>query len=71
MDMAPTMLALLGVPAARDMKGRVLDEVLALQPPPRVATYEKGGERPGTEKALTSPVEEEAQEQLRGLGYIQ
>jgi tetratricopeptide (TPR) repeat protein len=40
-DVAPTILALFGLPKAEDMPGRVLAEALAFAPPAhRVATYE-------------------------------
>ncbi len=63
------MLHLAGLPAAADMEGRVLAEILAGAPPrPRVATYETAGRRAG------DPVATEADaamiERLRALGYI-
>jgi predicted AlkP superfamily phosphohydrolase/phosphomutase len=41
-DITPTLLALLGLPAAADMDGRVLNEMLAedFRVPARIATYE-------------------------------
>ena len=47
LDVAPTVLALLGLPAGRDMPGRVLLEGLRLTEPPRVASYDAG--RPAQE----------------------
>ena len=73
-DVAPTVLRLVGLPPAADMKGRVLEDALRkeLLPPvgPPVRSYEreepiervKAPEQPG--------VEEELQERLRTLGYI-
>ncbi len=68
-DLAPTVLHLAGLPAAADMEGRVLTEILAGPPPlPRVATYETGAREEG------DPVATEADaamiERLRALGYI-
>lgn len=43
LDILPTVLALSGVPAARDMGGRVLTEALDVAVPARVPTYETSG----------------------------
>ncbi len=74
-DVAPTVLALLGLPAARDMPGRVLTEALSRNAPAhgyvekRVATYEGPGGGtvdPGTDAAIAA-----AQlEHLKSLGYM-
>jgi len=42
LDITPTVLALLGLPAARDMPGRILGEALLGDEPeePRIASYE-------------------------------
>lgn len=70
LDIAPTVLTLLGLPVARDMPGRPL--VAAFDPPPRIdaiATYETGG-------SATAPREPdpaasaEAVRQLVELGYL-
>jgi predicted AlkP superfamily phosphohydrolase/phosphomutase len=76
LDIAPTLLHLLGLPVARDMDGQVL--VDALEPaflrrnPIRfVDTYEDTSTpsaTPTTEDAL--PEEEVLQERLRSLGYL-
>jgi arylsulfatase A-like enzyme len=68
-DMTPTILHVLGLPVGRDMRGRVLEELLV---EPRevghIATYETGRRGgPGPK----SPVEDDLREQLRSLGYIQ
>ena len=73
-DVAPTILALAGLPAARDMPGRVLVEALVdVGVPERIATYERG------ERAVASPaggaapgdaVDPEILEKLRSLGYL-
>jgi len=72
-DVAPTVLYLLGIPAGRDMDGRILVEaidpkVLAAHPPSWIATHETGQRGRG---ARPSPVDEEILEELRSLGYIQ
>lgn len=77
-DIAPTVLALLGLPVPRDMPGRVLDEILdprflAAHPVARIPSYEPLIDR----KAVLAAAEalpgddEDKQEMLRALGYIQ
>ncbi len=65
-DLMPTALAVLGLPAARDMPGRVWNEVFD-QPPtaPRVASY--GRFTPGGTRPKATPAE---LRHLRELGYI-
>lgn len=70
-DVAPTVLALLGLPAAEDMPGRVLMEALETpQVPDRIASYETGelGEREGI--ARDSEVDQAVIERLEALGYL-
>ena len=43
LDIAPTVLALNGVAAARDMPGRVLTEAVDINPKPRIDSYEPAG----------------------------
>ncbi|MBD3349240.1 MAG: hypothetical protein GF400_08620 [Candidatus Eisenbacteria bacterium] len=74
LDVTPTVLAALGLPAARDMDGRPLASAfepsfLDRHPIDEIATYETG-ERAGTEAPAESPVDEEEKELLRSLGYI-
>ncbi len=75
-DIAPTVLALLGLPVAADMPGRVfapaLDpRFLARYPPGRVPTYEGvGTPRETEEAALSDEVSSEMMAQLRALGYV-
>jgi Flp pilus assembly protein TadD len=71
LDLTPTLLALLGIPAAGDMPGRVLAEALTLPVPAPVSTHEGGpphsvddGASPG------SSVDAEIVERLRALGYV-
>lgn len=76
-DICPTVLALLGIPPAQDMPGRVLtgnlEPVLAesLEKGPlsqTVPTY--GREKPGGEE-LTPELSETELERLRAIGYLQ
>jgi len=74
-DIAPTVLALFGLPVAEDMDGKVLTAAiepsfLEEQPVLSVPTYESGSR---TEEAepIESPVDEEIKERLRSLGYIE
>ena len=69
-DIAPTVLALNGVPAARDMPGRLLTEALELTPPVRVATYETTGGELASAQASDAKVDAEALKKLQSLGYI-
>lgn len=71
-DIAPTILALLRIPATRDMPGKVLEEAFepALRealPKGRVA---RAPRTPGSAQPRRSPVDEELMEKLRALGYI-
>jgi tetratricopeptide (TPR) repeat protein len=68
-DIAPTVLALAGIPPARDMPGRVIAEGLTARiPGPAVATYEAGGTAAGGKQdARADP---QILERLRSLGYI-
>ena len=71
-DVAPTALYLMGLPAGRDMDGRVLTEALepslmAARPPTWVASHDDGSRSGGTAE---SPLDEEVLRELRGLGYI-
>ena len=71
LDVAPTLLALAGLPPARDMHGRVLKEALTLAAEPeRMATYEK--QDGGGEKAVrtAAPEDQAITEHLRSLGYL-
>ena len=70
LDVTPTLLALAGLPKARDMPGRVLTEALELKAPaPLVATYETGA-RKGAPGAADSKVDPEILARLRSLGYL-
>jgi predicted AlkP superfamily phosphohydrolase/phosphomutase/Tfp pilus assembly protein PilF len=69
-DVAPTVLRLSGLPLARDMPGRVLEEALRLDgPADHVASYERaGGDRGAV--ARDEPVDPAVLERLRSLGYL-
>jgi hypothetical protein len=73
LDVAPTILHLLGVPVARDLDGRVLSEmvrpeVLAAFPVRHVETY---GLRGTVSTARgDSPLDQEMIDRLRSLGYV-
>ncbi len=73
-DVAPTVLALMGLPPAEDMRGKVLWSALDATIPHdrfqhRIPTYETG-DREGKQSPVQSPVDEELKERLRSLGYI-
>lgn len=70
MDVAPTVLSLLGVSPPEGTDGRVAEELLATPTPPASEPSAPPSERP--EKPSTYSEEEEAlvRERLRGLGYI-
>jgi hypothetical protein len=75
-DIAPTVLALLGLPAGADMPGRVLEELLEpgflrAHPPSRIKTHSPAGWQRGRVFAATRvPGSEERLDQLRALGYL-
>jgi predicted AlkP superfamily phosphohydrolase/phosphomutase len=73
-DLAPTVLALLGLPAAEDMPGRVLDELFTedwrdAYPKERVPTYDTEGWTP--QAPIASDVDEELMQRLHALGYLE
>jgi len=75
LDVAPTLLHLLGIPAATDMPGRVLTEALAPDGPPelpRVASHERIGAPWDPGEIPVDPTgDAERVERLKRLGYIQ
>lgn len=75
LDIAPTVLQLLGLPAAYDMPGRVLAEILvAPQPLPRIESWEEIEGPCGMHAAEMRIDPEEslaAMQQLAALGYIE
>jgi tetratricopeptide (TPR) repeat protein len=69
LDMAPTILALAGLPAAKNMPGRVLMEVLDLPELPRISSYEEGDSV--ADQVEGDPgVDDQILERLRSLGYL-
>ena len=75
-DIAPTILALQGLPIGRDMDGAVLEDVLAPQflqnhPLQFLATHDtEDWLRDRPTQLLSTAAEQERLEQLRALGYI-
>ena len=72
LNLAPTVLALLGLPIAEDMPGRVSESVLPLDSGLTlrwIASYGDG--RSEIQPEEPSPGEDELAERLRSLGYIQ
>jgi len=74
LDLPPTLMALLGLPAAEDWPGRVLEEAfmpafLQEHPPRRVDTYGVLGPE-GERLALSSQADEALLETLTALGYL-
>ena len=77
LDVAPTVLYLLGLPAGRDMSGRVLEDMiapafLAAHPPERIRSWEPW-RWPWRRRAhpVPSGSDEQIKQRLRSLGYIQ
>jgi hypothetical protein len=74
LDIAPTALAVMGLPVAEDMDGRVLEEIIRSEhlerhPVSTLASYEPvlGRER----GEIGSTMDDSIKEQLRSLGYIE
>ncbi len=71
LDVTPTLLALSGLPPARDMPGRVLGEALDLPPSPApVASYEPPREAARPESTGDANIDPAIVERLRSLGYL-
>lgn len=76
LDVTPTVLALAGLPVARDMDGRPLTEVMSgtfleRHPVVYIESYEVGDASDGDSTPIESPVDDEIKEMLRSLGYIE
>lgn len=69
-DVAPTVLALLSLPAGADMVGRPLEEALAERPRPPIPSYRELAYR-GPRAVEDEEVGRSTYEELRGLGYVQ
>jgi Flp pilus assembly protein TadD len=70
LDVAPSVLALNGLPKAQDMPGRVLVEGLDVRPGPPVSTYESAESASADGGAADSRVDPEIVKKLQSLGYI-
>jgi hypothetical protein len=71
----PTVLYLLGLPAGRDMSGRVITEMLTpawmeAHPERRIATWETR-QRPAEQWPIVTKSDEQIRDKLRKLGYIE
>jgi len=76
LDVTPTVLALLGLPVAEDMPGRVLTEMLDPAflhrfPVRTIPSYDYLERTPIDTESTPGTGDEEAMEMLRALGYIQ
>ena len=74
MDIVPTVLHLLGLPAARDMGGRILTGIFApdsqaSRPAGRIPSYQPDGPRQPRLPEKTG-ADKKILEELRTLGYI-
>ncbi|MEW4529459.1 alkaline phosphatase family protein [Maioricimonas sp. JC845] len=73
-DLAPTILKLLGIHPGAQMDGRVLDEIFASDVPETTSTETSGPLATGAVKqagAISEEEEEAVRERLRSLGYIE
>jgi predicted AlkP superfamily phosphohydrolase/phosphomutase len=77
LDVTPTILAMFGLPTARDMDGRPIAGGLEpallkrMERDTRLQTYEPARTASEGEEPIRSPVDQELRERLRSLGYIQ
>jgi predicted AlkP superfamily phosphohydrolase/phosphomutase len=77
LDITPSILALFGLPTARDMDGRPMAGgidpklVRRIEGETRLPTYETGRATASGQEPERSPVDDELRERLRSLGYIQ
>jgi predicted AlkP superfamily phosphohydrolase/phosphomutase len=74
MDIAPTILTILGLPLADDFAGRLPTDILdagwvAAHPVPRVASYVRNLGAPPNR--TSSPADDRLREELRALGYVE
>ena len=70
-DIAPTLLALLGLPIPDDVDGRVLRESFRDSVNPKVLWKEAKAFEAASGSAFSSAEKAEIEERLRGLGYLQ
>ena len=77
LDIAPTILTLLGLPVAEDMDGRALTRIFEESvEPERIASYEPSHPQDGMHRGLSAEESDpfaarQAMEQLAALGYIE
>lgn len=69
-DVAPTVYALLGLPAAADMPGRVRDDLFDVTPLAPVSSYKLDRVSIGEGTADGGLADEQLRSQLQALGYI-
>ena len=69
-DLAPTILHLLGVPVPTDMDGRVLSDALAPHLRARAVQTAEAAARKTDQVELTDEEQAEVEERLRALGYL-
>ena len=69
-DLAPTILHILGVPAPADMDGRVLSEALAPDLRARAAQTIEAAGYAASQVDFTADEQAEVEERLRALGYL-
>ncbi len=70
MDIAPTILSVMGLPVAGDMDGKVVAESFVMpSPPERIASYEDGP-APSDAEPIASAVDDEMVARLKALGYV-
>ena len=67
-DLAPTLLAVAGLPVPQDMDGRVLEELFI--EPLTVAHAAAGSQSAASDETLTADEEALVEERLRALGYL-
>ncbi len=68
LDLAPTILHLMGLPVPDDMDGRVLNEILATSRPIERRSASPTGE--AADAGLSAEEMAEVEERLRALGYL-
>ena len=77
LDVTPTILAMFGLPVARDMDGRPIpgglepNLVKRMERETKLLTYETAKAAGESQDPVRSPVDQELRERLRSLGYIQ
>lgn len=73
LDLAPTLLALLGLPASEEMPGEAIPSIVAGvagEPPARIATWEFVAAGADPAEPLSTPVDAEMLARLTALGYV-